>query len=107
MVTSSRRCEEARPTHVGHACSTTGSCGSKGDTDKIRSGFTVFKTIRYDPKGKSLNFCLGLIRGASIGEHPRQVNDFCEPTTVFLLFNFHAKVHLMNFTPFPSALKGS
>jgi hypothetical protein len=59
-----------RMTHVGHACLTTGSCGGKGDTDKIRASFTVFKTVRYDPKGKRLNFRLGLFRGASISENP-------------------------------------
>src|SRR5918999_703035 len=54
----STRCEEAQPAHVGHACSTTGSCGGKGNTDKIRASFTVFETVRYDSKRKSLNFCL-------------------------------------------------
>ena len=49
----------------------------------------MFKTVYDDTKGKSLNLCLSLVGGTSIRENPRQVNNFCDPTTVFLSFNFH------------------
>jgi hypothetical protein len=79
-----------------------GSCGGKRDTDKLRASFTVFETVRYDTKGKSLNLCLGFLRGASISEDAREVNDFGNPAAVFLLFNFHAEVHMRDVTPFRS-----
>ena len=53
----------------------------------------MFETVGYDTKSKSLNFWLCLLRSASIGENPGQIDDFCEPTAVFLLFNLHTKVH--------------
>ena len=73
---------------------TTGSCGGKGDTNKVGASFTVFETVRHDTKGKSLNLCLGLLGGASIRKDPRQVEDFCDSTTVFLSFNFDSKFHM-------------
>ena len=63
----------------------------------------MFETVRYHPKGESLNLCLRLLRRGSVGEHAGQVNDFCDPTTVFLLFNLDAKVHILNSTLFPHA----
>jgi len=91
-----------QPRHVWHACWTTDSWGRKRDTNKVRTSFTVLKTLCDDTKGKSLNFCQSLFGGAPVSENPRQVNDFCDPTTVFLLFNFHPKVHMTDLTPFRS-----
>ena len=53
----------------------------------------MFKTVRHDTKRKSLNLRPGLIGGATISEDAREVNDFGNPATVFLLFNFHSKLH--------------
>lgn len=79
------------------------SCGSKRNTYKVRTGFAVFQTVCHDSKGESLNLCLGLFRSAAIGESPRQINDFCDPTTVFFLLDFHPKVHKRDLTTFGSA----
>jgi len=60
------------------------------------------ETIRDNTQRKRLNFCLGLFRGTPIGQDARQVDYFCDPATVFLLFKFHAKLHRTNLTPFRS-----
>jgi hypothetical protein len=54
----------------------------------------MFKAVRDNTKRKSLNLCLGLFRGTPISEDSGQINHFCNPTTVFLSFNFHAKLHV-------------
>ena len=54
----------------------------------------MFETVCHNTKGNSLNPCLGFFRSASISENPREVNDFGDPATVFLLFNFHSKLHV-------------
>jgi hypothetical protein len=78
-------------------------CGSKRDTDKFRASFAVFnKMVRYDTKDKRLNLCLGRFRCDSVREKPTEINDFCDPATVFLLFNFHAQVQMTNITPLRS-----
>ncbi len=53
----------------------------------------MFKAVRDNTKGESLNLCFGFIRGVSIRENPGQVNDLCKPATVFLLFDFQSKLH--------------
>jgi len=53
----------------------------------------MFKTVRDNTKGKSLNLRLGFVGCVPIGENARQVNDLCKPTTVFLFFNFQSELH--------------
>ena len=50
---------------------------------KVEISFAMFETVGYDTKSKSLNFWLCLFRSASIGENPRQIDDFCNPMADF------------------------
>ena len=53
----------------------------------------MFKTVRDNTKGKSLNLRLGFVRSISIRKNSGQVDYLCNPATVFLLFDFQSKLH--------------
>lgn len=65
----------------------------------------MFKTVRDNTKGKSLNLRLGFVRSISIRKNSGQVDYLCKPTAVFLFFDFQSELHGIgaNLTLFPRA----
>ena len=71
----------------------------------LLAGLAMFEAIRYDAKSERLNVSLGLFASLSIGENLGWIDDFRDPTVIFLLFDFHSEIHRNETYPFRRRLK--